>query len=284
VLLFEEDFAGGLGGMTVFSRADPPNTGTESWHTTDKGGRYSPGAVLDRGVNRLAHPGAEPDFAILESGADPDPLEDEWLVTPEIDATGVTGVFLHFKSETVVSGSTQEVLASVDGGRTFQSPPLFSYRTGALVDLGEEPFYAERVLRVPGAEGEARVVLAFHWTGQGNEYWAIDDVRVTGTPAGGGQFPGDANADLRIDISDGIYLLNFLFVDRTLALPCEGAFNEGANGLILDWNGDSRVDLSDGVALFGWLFVAGGTPHVLDPDGGEPTCVLMPGCPSVCTP
>ncbi len=174
-----QDFTGGLGAMSVVSAAG--NSGTETWHTTDKGGRYTPGAVSGRGVNRLNHPGADPDFAILDSDANPDPAEDEFLVTPSLNLSTYTQVFLHFKSETVVNGDVQEVLLSLDGGETFESAPIFSYTTGALFDRGEEPYYAERIFSVPEAAGEASVAFAFHWVGQDDWWWAIDDVIVTGT-------------------------------------------------------------------------------------------------------
>jgi hypothetical protein len=282
LVVFAEDFSAGLGDMSALSLADPANSGTETWHTTDKGARYVPGTVGARGVNRIGHPDATPNFAILESGADPDPAENEWLLTPEIDATDLVAVYLHYASETVVSGAVQEVLVSIDGGRTFL-PPLFSYTTGALVDPGEEPFYAERVHAVPEAAGQARVVFAFHWVGQNGHYWAIDDVQVSGTPAGGGRIPGDANSDGGVDISDGIHLLNYLFVDNSKELPCDGAFNQGSNGAILNWNGDAGVDLSDGISLFGWLFL-GGDPHVLDTATDGTTCILLPDCETTCTP
>ena len=183
VTVFSEDFSNGLGQMSVFSGQG--NTGTETWHTTDKGGRYVPGTVQERGVNRLGpHPGATPDFAIIESDADPDPNEDEWLMTPTLDLSAMTEVFLHYNSETVVYGGTevQEVLISLDGGNTFEVTPIFDYNGGGLWDSGEEPFYAERIFDVSAiAAGQSQVVFAFHFQGDGNDYWwAIDNVEVSG--------------------------------------------------------------------------------------------------------
>jgi hypothetical protein len=183
ITVFSEEFSNGLGQMEVFSGQG--NTGTETWHTTDKGGRYVPGTVQERGVNRLGpHPGANPDFAIIESDADPDPAEDEWLMTPTLDLSDMTAVFLHYKSETVVYNGTeaQEVLISLDGGNTFEVTPIFDYNGGGLWDSGEEPFYAERTFDVSDiAAGQSQVVFAFHFQGDGNDYWwAIDNVEVSG--------------------------------------------------------------------------------------------------------
>jgi len=183
-ILANQTFAAGLGAMTAVSNTG--NTGSETWSTTDKGNRYTAGAVSPRGVNRLNHPNAAKEFVIMESGADPDPAEDEYLRTPVLNCSSYQSVFLHFKSETVVDDpATQEVLLSVDGGATFPTK-IFRYNvTGAadngLFDGGEEPFYGEHVFSVPQAAGAAQVVFAFHYKSPGNIwYWALDDIAVTG--------------------------------------------------------------------------------------------------------
>ena len=192
-LLARTDFSGGFPeGWELRSTVDPANTGTETWHTTDKGQRsiaqwnggnypYQDG----RGVGRLMPP-----FAILDSDADPDPAEDEWLVTPTIDCSEAEDVFLHYNEEIVATGATQEVLLSIDGGSTFEPVPIFSFGSGAGFDPGEEPFFAERVLTVPAASFESEVVFAFHYASGGDEwYWAVDDVRVSARLAGGANCP-----------------------------------------------------------------------------------------------
>ena len=180
---FSEDFSNGLGQMNVISGNG--NTGTETWHTTDKGGRYVPGTVQEQGVNRLGpHPNEHPEFAIIDSDANPDPAEDEWLMTPVLDLTGLAEVFLHYDSETVMSGGVwnQEVLVSLDGGSTFETTPIFAYTGGGLFDNGEEPVYAERIFDVSSiAAGESQVVFAFRFAGDGDDWWwAIDNVEVSG--------------------------------------------------------------------------------------------------------
>ena len=182
--VFSEDFSNGLGQMNVVSGQG--NTGTETWHTSDKGGRYVPGAVGEQGVNRLGpHPNEHAEFAIIDSDADPDPNEDEWLMTPSLDLSDMAEVFLHYESETVMSSGVvnQEVLVSIDGGTTFEAAPIFAYTGGGLFDNGEEPVYAARVFDVSGtAAAESQVVFAFRYTGGGdNWWWAIDNVKVSGS-------------------------------------------------------------------------------------------------------
>ena len=178
VLLANEDFSGGIPATwTTRSTIDPPNTGTSTWNTSDACSRSSAvgGTVQQQGANRL-----DASFAILDSDCDPDPTQNEYLITPVIDCSAAEAVFLHYKSETVyASSATAEVLLSLDGGLTFLPAPIFSYNAGAGADNGEEPFYAERVFRIPAAIGEAQVAFAFHYVGGDNWWWAVDDVMVT---------------------------------------------------------------------------------------------------------
>ncbi len=187
-LLGRQDFAAGIPpDWELMSLSEPPNEGTETWHTTDKGLRsvieHNAGLFpyMDgHGVFRL-----EPPFAILDSDADPDPAEDEYLMTPVIDCSEAEEVYLHYKDEILATGAIQEVLFSIDGGATFEPVPIFSYSLGAGFDPGEDPFYAERVFSVPAAAFESKVVFAWHYQAGGNEWWwAVDDVYVTGTGEG----------------------------------------------------------------------------------------------------
>ncbi|MBI4604519.1 MAG: IPT/TIG domain-containing protein [Planctomycetes bacterium] len=89
------------------------------------------------------------------------------------------------------------------------------------------------------------------------------------------QLPGDANQDGRLDISDAVSVLGFLFLGTELSLPCgDGSPGHSGNVALLDANGDARVDLSDPVRILSGLFLSLGVPaHVL---GNE--CVAMPDC------
>ena len=201
-VVFLEDFNDGtLGLMTAVSRAATPNTGTETWTTLDKGGRYSPGVVSDRGVNRLMHPdtlvqpGDLRTFVILESDVNPDPpQEDEYLQTPVLDLSAYEQVWISYDDESVISDDTtaQDLVVSVDGGSTFGAP-IFSYRGGGAFDNGEEPVYAQRVFEVPAAANESAVVFAFRYAGDGDDWWwAVDNVKVTAFDA---DAPGSTDSD-----------------------------------------------------------------------------------------
>ncbi|MHC4356523.1 MAG: alpha/beta hydrolase-fold protein, partial [Planctomycetota bacterium] len=248
--VFSEDFSNGLGQMNAVSGEG--NTGTETWHTTDKGVRYVPGTVGEKGVNRLGpHPNEHPEFAIIDSDADPDPLEDEWLMTPSLDLSGMAEVFLHYESETVMSSGVvnQEVLVSLDGGTTFEATPIFAYTGGGLFDNGEEPVYAVRIFDVSGtAAGQSQVVFAFRYTGGGdNWWWAVDNVAVTGTPE-----PVDPG-------TDGLVVDQITSGDpatREVIVYLPPSYNQGGNFpvvyLLHGYTGNARTFASNAYTGFYW--------------------------------
>jgi len=122
-----------------------------------------------------------------------------------------------------------------------------------------------------------------------------NDGNFYGTTAGGGRasagvifrlkpsaahpslHPGDCNVDGKVDISDSLCLLGFLFLGSPGRLACgDGTLEDAGNRRVLDWNGDAATDLSDATALLNRLFL-GGPPHVL---GSE--CGTTSGCPEAC--
>ena len=177
-LLGEESFDTGIPDTWTINGL---GNGNNTWTTADPCARSvsgsNGGAFPYQDGNSSARLGTA--FAIMDSDCDPDLEEDEFLITPVVDCTLATDVFLHFKSETVHGAILQEVLVSLDGGVTFDINPLFSYSLGAGYDPGEDPSYAERVFRVPSAAGEPEVAFAFHHTGNNNWWWGIDDVKIS---------------------------------------------------------------------------------------------------------
>lgn len=90
------------------------------------------------------------------------------------------------------------------------------------------------------------------------------------------QVPGDCTQDGRLDISDGICLLIFLFLGGD-SPPCgNGTPTDPGNRMLLNVNGDANIDLSDPIGILNYLF-AGGAPPALGT-----TCQPMEGCPSIC--
>jgi glucose/arabinose dehydrogenase len=103
------------------------------------------------------------------------------------------------------------------------------------------------------------------------------------------QIAGDLSQDGKVDITDAIQMLGFLFLGSPTRLPCgDGTSAHSSNKALVDWNGDGGLDLSDPVGLLGWLFLGGKPdPFFLDRTGdGAPdaTCIFIPDCPSIAPP
>jgi hypothetical protein len=62
--------------------------------------------------------------------------------------------------------------------------------------------------------------------------------------------PGDANGDRDVDLSDAVYLVNYLFIGG----PEPNVFEAG------DANGDDEVDMADAVYIVNYLFIGGPPP------------------------
>ncbi len=277
-VVLDEDFADGIPAAWTVRGL---RSGDSTWTTNDpcrrgiawNGGQFP--YLGGRAVHRL-----RPPFAILDSDCDPDLEEDELLITPVLDCSRFTSVVLEWSSELIYHPSaTHEVLVSVDGGETFAPEPLFSYGRGALIDPGEDPVFAERILEVPMAAGEPAVAFAFRLAGDGgNWWWAIDDVRVTGSgpSVGGGRVPGDCNGDGALDLSDAVCVFLHLFAGGA-PLPCgDGTTGDPANVALLSANGDAVVDISDGIHMLQFLF-NGGPAHALGT-----ACREIDGCGEMC--
>jgi hypothetical protein len=94
---------------------------------------------------------------------------------------------------------------------------------------------------------------------------------------GGWQIPGDFSQDGRLDLTDAVALLGFLFQGAPAALPCgDGTVTDPANISLLDDNADGGVNLSDAVYVLVYLF-SGGPPPVAGAD-----CLQISGCEQVC--
>jgi hypothetical protein len=88
--------------------------------------------------------------------------------------------------------------------------------------------------------------------------------------------PGDLNQDGRLDLSDAILALLFLFRDTPMSLPCGELPGDGGNPVLLDLNGDDGFNLSDPIYLLSYLFLSGPSPaRGID-------CRPIEGCPDVC--
>lgn len=84
---------------------------------------------------------------------------------------------------------------------------------------------------------------------------------------------GDANADERINITDGVFILDFLFGGAT-ELSCREAANA---------NGEDDINITDGIYVLQFLFGGGPAPPAPHPecgaaDGAEVECASFAPC------
>ena len=275
VLLANENFDGGIPATwTVRSGLEEPSP----WNDQDtclisllkrNGGIFPDG----QGLHHLG-----------ETYAIADPVcslaaQDEYLITPAVDASQVAQVFLQVKSATLMkTGIKAEILLSLDGGTTFEKRPVFSYNQAALFDSAEDPFYNDYFIPVPRAAGQGNIAFAFHYASAegGGTWWAIDDVQVSGSKAAppSGFLRGDCSGNKELDITDAVFDLNFLFLAGD-APPCEEACNA---------TGDEAHDLTDPIYTLNYLFLGGPAPPApgaqicgRDPEPGQLTCTT-PSC------
>jgi hypothetical protein len=78
---------------------------------------------------------------------------------------------------------------------------------------------------------------------------------------------GDVNGDADRDLSDGVYLLSYLFSGGAEPVPLALCGTEPTATINGDTNADGDIDISDPVQLLGWLFSAGPAPVPACSDG-----------------
>ncbi|MBD3219160.1 MAG: M28 family peptidase [candidate division Zixibacteria bacterium] len=89
----------------------------------------------------------------------------------------------------------------------------------------------------------------------------IDSVHVTSLICESGYICGDVNSDLSVNVSDAVFVINYVFIG---GVPPEPIF-------VGDTNCDGAVNVSDGVYIINYVFIGGHAP--CDPNGnGLPDC------------
>jgi len=156
-------------------------------------------------------------------------------------------------------------------GEVYDIAPIDGYPY-SIIDNVASPFdpgtpcfsgnhdWEEVIFDLSAYSGVGQIIFRFgsdgNTTGEG---WYIDDVEVTYNS----YLSGDANGDDVVDISDAVFLVNFVFVPGAPApYPSEAA----------ECNCDGVNDISDAVYLVNFVFVPGSPPPA-DPDNnGTPDC------------
>jgi hypothetical protein len=193
-----------------------------TWHCTgprivDEFGQYHPGQVngQQRWVNRLEHSyhpddgdpagiNPNPDYAFIDCvyQSSNSNVANEYLMTPVLDFSNMTEVFLGYQDEiwwyTKNGTCKAEVLLMrdtdgdgpeaacdatyfPDGDEVVKV--IFSYDQNAIgPEDGEDPWYAERLFSIPEAAGQTDLYFAWHYDAFNAPWWAIDSIKITGNP------------------------------------------------------------------------------------------------------
>lgn len=74
---------------------------------------------------------------------------------------------------------------------------------------------------------------------------------------------GDANYDGSVNVSDAIYIINYVFMGGEAPQPLTSCG---------DTNQDPGLNISDAVYLINFVFIGGGPPHDCHPEAWEEDC------------
>jgi PKD repeat protein len=147
----------------------------------------------------------------------------------------------------------------------------FENKTSGLVDsyvwdFGDSGISDdENPVHTYAVPGTYSVRLTAYYGAQSAEKYVVDLIVVQ--PAGGLFIRGDSNRDGKLDISDAVGILSYLFSHKTVT--CLDA---------CDTNDSGAIDIADAVSLLSYLFASGAQPKPpFDAPGTDPTSDSL-GC------
>jgi hypothetical protein len=131
------------------------------------------------------------------------------------------------------------------------------------VGLAKGPFQVDAT-----ADGIVEIVVADLGPGDNPQNAAIKGIAIV--KSGGVVKPrfkrGDSNADGTLNITDGIYVLNYLFLGGPTPTCLEAA----------NANDDAQINITDGIYILNFLFLGGPGPAAPGPDACGPDPATSP--------
>ncbi|WP_029136971.1 carboxypeptidase regulatory-like domain-containing protein [Nakamurella lactea] len=181
-------------GCTAPGYANPLRTDFEGWTAAIPQGGWAvsgstPGWQFDSPGSLRNYTGGDGNFATATPRQNGGTPEDTTLTSPAIDLRGQQSPTLEFQYVfTPKDGTSGAVELSLDGGRTWN-----------LAKTMESGLGKRAVIPVPQATGRSDVRVRFHFAGNGDAYWQLDELTVGACAAvPGGLVAGvlsDANTD-----------------------------------------------------------------------------------------
>jgi hypothetical protein len=172
---------------------------------------------------------------------------------PVVSAGGCRVVDLYLNDQLVADQFSQNVLAACLAGT---APGLASNNIAVTVRR-----------EVTVTDGTLKVRVQDLGDGSPPENASIKGVAITKVEAGGTTFRrGDSNADAQLNITDGIFVLNYLFLGGPTPTCLEAA----------NANDDPSLNITDGIYILNFLFLGGPSPAAPGPDACGPDPVTSP--------
>ena len=226
-------FTGWTGTTTQAGWTNVDNNGSgDVWQFDNPGGRTPP-------------PGGDASFAILDSDQygrqNPQISEDASLVSPVTDLSGQTAPEIGFDTDyNVYFNATASVDLSLDGGQTWST--VWNQTTTSVSGHIDIP--------IPQAAGHNDVKVRFHYTGQFDWWWAIDNVFIgtrTCAPQNGGLVAGVVRDNNTGNPLDGATVVNTNSeAGLSTANPLDPNLPDGFYQFFSSQTGASRLTVTDG--------------------------------------
>ncbi|MDD5328189.1 MAG: M6 family metalloprotease domain-containing protein [Phycisphaerae bacterium] len=136
-------------------------------------------------------------FMIVDNLCDGSVAMDERLITRSFDCSRYNSVTLKFSHFFTTSNAVADVDIWVGKPEWKQWENVARYTAKS---------FGENQLQLPDAVGQDSVWISWHYVANGDYYWGIDDVQITGSCAV--TLAGDLNLDCCVDIEDLVVLTN----------------------------------------------------------------------------
>lgn len=190
--------------------------------------------------------------------------QDEWLLSPVFNLSGETGIKVQFWQWFRTFGNgVGQLRVSIDGGQTWQT----------VVEYDSDQF-AEPIVPVPQANGQASVRFCWRYLASFDNQWDVDDVRVT----------SEVPVDMRVKAAQGPSSDDYLRVGAPLVAQVivmnEGNASSPQGSLAFAFGGQTWTgNLPSGIAPGDTVALSFTVPGSLFATVGDGTLTVIASVP-----